>query len=369
MVSDAMKNENFHPSDQQLLLYADGELPAHRADRIRAHLRACWDCRSRMSKMESTIADFMRVHRQTLDSRVPPIDGPRAQLRTRLAELARSAHQNQRSSLLSAFPLRRLAYVCALTVLVVLGAWMLHRRMTGNQITVPENAGMLPNPSLTPGATTTAALGSICSMSDDEVVAPVSGGLQQKVFKEYGIAGAPAASYEVDYLITPGLGGADDIRNLWPEPRYDTMWNSFVKDQLEEYLHHAVCGGRLSLPVAQHEIANNWIAAYKKYFHTDRPLSAHLASRASMMSGPPMGDRGRVAPEAWVLPRRTAHAWNGRGSRSTWKRRLYGPLCGLVLLVLGFFEWVRLRPRAYSASCLLRRIRELRSLFPEACAH
>jgi hypothetical protein len=123
-------------------------------------------------------------------------------------------------------------------------------------------------------------------MRDDEVVAPVSASLRQRVFGEYGIASSPLANYELDYLITPGLGGADDIRNPWPEPRYDTVWNSFVKDQLEEYLHHAVCGGRVSLPVAQHEIASNWIAAYKKYFHTDQPLSAPVAASVSMISRP-----------------------------------------------------------------------------------
>ncbi|MGC2835369.1 MAG: hypothetical protein WA238_14805, partial [Methylocella sp.] len=347
-----MKNENFHPSDQQLLLYADGELAAHRADQIRAHLRACWDCRTRMAEMESTIADFMQVYRQALDPQVPPINGPRALLRARLAELARSARQNQRSPLLSAPPVRRLAYVCTLSLLIVLAAWMLQRRLTGNQITAPENAGMLPNPSLTPGATTTVAIGSICSMSDDEVVAPASSGLQQKVFKEYGIAGAPTANYEIDYLITPGLGGSGDIRNLWPEPRYYTAWNSFVKDQLEEYLHRAVCGGRVSLPVAQREIANNWIAAYKKYFRTDRPLSAHLASRVSMISGPSADDRGQAAPEASFSPHRSAQDWGGQRSPSTSKRRLFGPLSGLVFLVLALLEWVRRRPSAGSADRL-----------------
>jgi hypothetical protein len=34
-----------------------------------------------------------------------------------------------------------------------------------------------------------------------------------------------------------------------------------------------VCEGRLDLPTAQREIATNWIAAYKKYFHTDKPLA------------------------------------------------------------------------------------------------
>jgi hypothetical protein len=33
-----------------------------------------------------------------------------------------------------------------------------------------------------------------------------------------------------------------------------------------------VCGGKLDLASAQNEISADWIAAYKKYFHTDRPL-------------------------------------------------------------------------------------------------
>lgn len=340
-----MKNENFHPSDQQLLLFADGELPPHRADQIRAHLRACWDCRSRIAELERTIIDFMQLHRQVLDLRVLPIEGPRAELRARLAELERSSRRSRWRRLLAP-PIHRLAYVGALTLLIVFGARMLRLHATESQNIATESAGMLPNPSLTPGATTMTTIGSICSMSDDEVVAPVSGSLQQQVFKEYGIAGAPAANYEVDYLITPGLGGSGDLRNLWPEPRYDTVWNSFVKDQLEEYLHRAVCGGKVSLPVAQHEIAGNWIAAYKKYFGTDNPLSAHLASRASMISGPSTHDTGLVAAGPWASRRRSTSDWNGRHPLSLWKRPLF-LRCGLVFLLLAF-EWVRLRSGADS---------------------
>jgi hypothetical protein len=36
-----------------------------------------------------------------------------------------------------------------------------------------------------------------------------------------------------------------------------------------------VCGGELDLSTAQRDIAADWIAAYKKYFHTDRPLVLH----------------------------------------------------------------------------------------------
>jgi hypothetical protein len=37
-------------------------------------------------------------------------------------------------------------------------------------------------------------------------------------------------------------------------------------------LRDMVCEGSLDLTEAQQAIAANWIAAYKKYFHTDRPL-------------------------------------------------------------------------------------------------
>jgi hypothetical protein len=290
-----MTKESFHPSDQQLLLFADGELLPRRAAQVRSHLAICWGCRSRMADIESTIADFMRVHRQVFDSQVPPLEGPRAQLRTRLAELARSPRQQPWQSLLLAPPIRRLAYVCLLALLATIGGRTWQRHSTADR--GAGNAGLLPNPSLTPGAIGTAAMSHICSMRDDEVVTPVSGGLQEKVFREYGILGTRKQDFEVDYLITPGLGGSDDIQNLWPEPRYDTTWNSFVKDQLEEYMHHAVCGGKLSLPVAQHEIATNWIAAYKKYFHTDHPLSAHWAPRIAALSGPVI-NRSRFADRA-----------------------------------------------------------------------
>lgn len=82
-----------------------------------------------------------------------------------------------------------------------------------------------------------------------------------------------ADDYEIDYLIAPGLGGAEDIQNLWPEPYTSQTWNARVKDALEERLHELVCTGKLDLPTAQRDIATDWIAAYKKYFHTDRPLA------------------------------------------------------------------------------------------------
>ena len=76
----------------------------------------------------------------------------------------------------------------------------------------------------------------------------------------------------MDYLITPALGGSQDIRNLWPHSYSATEWNARVKDVLEDRLHEMVCEGQLDPVTAQREIASNWIVAYKKYLHTDQPI-------------------------------------------------------------------------------------------------
>jgi hypothetical protein len=92
------------------------------------------------------------------------------------------------------------------------------------------------------------------------------------VLQEYGVAGAQTQGYELDYLISPQLGGTDDIRNLWPEPELSTAWNADAKDALEGRLHQLVCQGKINLATAQRDLATDWISAYKQYFHTDRPI-------------------------------------------------------------------------------------------------
>lgn len=192
--------------------------------------------------------------------------GPRALLRARIAELDR---QNTRHATLQHTWVRVVAYG---TVLAILGsaAIGLYRHRQTNAIAYAQP---LPDPTYTPGSTRPVALEQLCSASPD-AVADVPPDLQQKIFREYGIQGTPAAEFEVDYLITPGLGGSEDVRNLWPEPHGNTQWNSYVKDQLEDRLHNMVCEHQIGLVEAQHAIASNWIVAYKKYFHTERPLSS-----------------------------------------------------------------------------------------------
>ena len=127
-------------------------------------------------------------------------------------------------------------------------------------------------------------------------MAEVSSSLRQEVFREYGIGSTQPDDYEVDYLIAPGLGGVGDIHNLWPEPSTSASWNAHVKDALEERLHEMVCAGQLDLPTAQRDIATDWIAAYKKYFHTDRPLALH--SRLESADPPGLGEANAARQHA-----------------------------------------------------------------------
>src|SRR6185295_12654772 len=115
----------------------------------------------------------------------------------------------------------------------------------------------------------------ICDPGKTDDSQAVASSVARQVFEEYGIHNPAPRRYEVDYLITPALGGSTDIQNLWPQPYAEGTWNSHVKDALEDRLRALVCEGTLDLPTAQHEISADWIAAYKKYFRTREPLEIH----------------------------------------------------------------------------------------------
>jgi hypothetical protein len=262
-----MMDEDSHLSDQQLLLDVDGELSARDQKPVRAHLDACWKCRARRQEFENAIIDFVRVHQRDFDTRIPPAAGPRALLRAQLAQLS-STEPNGSSNW---FKLSRgYAWAAALCGLLTLGSFLAgtSRRSRSRPSAVIVSS---PDSSLTPGATLLVSRRAVCAQVNiKNKVVPVA--LQRKVFEEYGIAGADPRAYEVDYLVTPALGGADDIHNLWPHSYSATVWNAQVKDTLEDRLREMVCDGSLELTEAQREIAANWIPAYKKYFHTDTPL-------------------------------------------------------------------------------------------------
>ncbi|HXW89674.1 MAG TPA: hypothetical protein VEK33_03935 [Terriglobales bacterium] len=263
-----------HISDEELVRSADGELSLPRAAEVEAHLGACWDCRARMEEIQSTMTAFVRAHHAEFDRQIPPAVGPRALLRARLAELGSESRTEWWKRIFQfGFNLPRAAIVCLTLIAMTFGIlWFRHalpRKLRSASVLL--DAGIAPNRSLTPGATRQVTLSEVCSVPQEEVVRDVSVSLKGRVFQEYGIVNARPEDYEIDFLIAPGLGGIEDIRNLWPEPYRARVWNAHVKDALEERLHEMVCSGQLDLSTAQREIATDWIAAYQKYFHTDRP--------------------------------------------------------------------------------------------------
>ncbi len=265
-----MLPQESHLSDQELLMAADGELSERDDSRVQLHLSACWHCRTRKQEIETAIGEFIRIHRRTFAMQIPPAAGPRALLKARLAQLA----EKQDISWLHWFRAiswrlssALLAAACGLAAIsyFTFHSWV--GREAGGVAAVP-----VPNPSLTPGTAVLASEKEVCNESNTKnKVVPVA--LQRKVFDEYGIRPANPSAYEIDYLITPALGGADDIHNMWPQSNGGTVWNAQVKDALEDHLRNLVCDGQLDLATAQHDIASNWIEAYKKYFRTDQPLT------------------------------------------------------------------------------------------------
>lgn len=126
----------------------------------------------------------------------------------------------------------------------------------------------LPDPRCTPGAadprvTQADIATTICRRGYTRSVRPpesVTDREKRAAMRAYGDHGS-SRGYEYDHLIALELGGApNDTRNLWPEPGATPN----LKDALEERLREQVCRGTLSLATARHELARDWVAAYRR---------------------------------------------------------------------------------------------------------
>jgi hypothetical protein len=68
------------------------------------------------------------------------------------------------------------------------------------------------------------------------------------------------SGYEEDHLVPLELGGAP-VTPATCGPRTIGDRSTHDKDRLEDYLHQAVCSGKMSLRAAQEAIATNWVKA------------------------------------------------------------------------------------------------------------
>ena len=156
---------------------------------------------------------------------------------------------------------------------LILLTLLLAARLSSAQRAAP----LLPNASLTPGATLPVTAADLSVPGYTKRVRNVPQAVKEKVFAEYGITSRAPREYEVDHLISLELGGSNSIRNLWPQSYLTQPRNAHVKDRLENKLHALVVSGQLDLPTAQRMIATDWIA-------TDHPLNKRVGGARSSAS-------------------------------------------------------------------------------------
>ena len=272
-----------HLTDRELLQALDGELPVERLAAVDRHLGECQTCNARHAVIASAAAASAAAYRSIMGSEAP-IQRSRARLS---AALARETAVPRRSWLVLT-PAVAMAAVVALAAT----ASIYLQSAPATNVLAANHRVSLPVSSITPGATWEVSLEELCASSPR--VRPITPAMRATVVHAYGVEAVSTDQYELDYLITPELGGATDARNLWPQKYASPIWNARVKDELERLLPQLVCNRQLDLATAQRDMASDWIAAYKKYFNTDLPLEAHR--------GPAIDDKDDVYLMADAVP-------------------------------------------------------------------
>lgn len=132
----------------------------------------------------------------------------------------------------------------------------------------------LPDRDITPGVATDLTLKQICGKKWGKDHRAVTEAMKRHVFAAYGLSGNTDKAckpdkhgrhFEIDHLASRELGGADDVKNLWPQC-YSGKWNAVLKDKLENRLHKEVCAGNITLEEAQKGIISNWQTMYIRYY-------------------------------------------------------------------------------------------------------
>jgi anti-sigma factor RsiW len=256
-----MNEHDAHIPDEDLLAALTDERSSPRHSAIALHVASCVTCARRAATLSCLADEVTAALRSEPGSRA--LDDARMRLRTALRCQPNPQRLYLRRALSAAF---------ALAAVFVATVWI--RPIAGR----PGDVDLASRPvaALTPGAAAITRADEVCA-EDRSADVPIPASIRQQVIASYGMQDVPEQEYELDYLITPELGGALDPRNLWPQ-RYTAAgpWNALVKDELERLLPRLVCNGRLELQVAQRDMAADWVAAYRKYFRTKYPLRTHV---------------------------------------------------------------------------------------------
>jgi hypothetical protein len=262
--------KNRHLTDREILQEIDGELSESRRSAAICHLGECDACRARRAAIASA-ASAASVDYRATNTAGPHAEYFRARLEIALARMARDPHRPR-------FATAPAIAVVAVAVLIASATIYLQSAPDTNSLAAARHRLALPVASLTPGAAWDVSVDELCSGTTHAW--PITTAMRAEVVNAYGVQDVPSDQYELDFLITPELGGATDARNLWPQRYTSPLWNARVKDELERLLPRLVCGRKLDLATAQRDMAVDWVAAYKKYFNTDVPLEAHRGPAA-----------------------------------------------------------------------------------------
>src|SRR5579872_6354781 len=87
-----------HPSGEELLHFADGEMAAPASEEIRGHLKACWHCRHELEEIEQTIRECVRYREVVLDTCLPSPPDPWFDIYPRLAKIDEMQNRQRRMS-------------------------------------------------------------------------------------------------------------------------------------------------------------------------------------------------------------------------------------------------------------------------------
>ncbi len=236
MSADETSAGGTHVLDEDLLRLIDDELGDSETAAVQDHLARCLECSARLNRMRQLSTDTNAAYR------------------------------------IGAQYMRAARIGVALVATMVGLYWLGTLQMPPGTPFVPNlRIADLPVTYLTPGVTRPVTSAELCRSNRERDTPNVPASIKHVVLREYGAGYIADDDFELDYLITPELGGVMDAQNLWPERYTSETWNAHVKDDLEHLLRRLVCSGSLPLESAQRDISRNWIAAYKRYFRTEKP--------------------------------------------------------------------------------------------------
>lgn len=123
-----------------------------------------------------------------------------------------------------------------------------------------------PNSTLTPGVIATSDFKTLMATKScgtySQCHRVTSQKLKDTVCHEYY---KDCKGMEIDHLVPLALGGADDIKNLWPQIG-EGQWDFHAKDKLETYLVSRMKAGTITPKDAQKCIRQDWVSCYQHSF-------------------------------------------------------------------------------------------------------